>query len=131
MTFRQFMGETDRRWQWWAKRLARSGIPAWLDAEDIRQELLVEAWRALKRYDPVKAKGQTPAQFTEFAAKYLLKGREVSIQGRISNRSWEDDEGNKKYISEVVADTVTVDVTVKLFVADVVPLVCVGIRVFS
>ena len=43
----------------------------------------------------------------EFAAKYLLKGREVSIQGRISNRSWEDDEGNKKYISEVVADTVT------------------------
>ncbi len=73
MTFRQFMSETDRRWQWWAKRLARSGIPAWLDAEDIRQELLVEAWRALRRYDSVKANGQTPAQFTEFAAKYHAK----------------------------------------------------------
>lgn len=88
ITFRQFMGETDRRWQWWAKRLARAGIPAWLDTEDIRQELLVEAWRALRRYDSEKAKGQSPAQFTEFAAKYHAKKQVHRARGD-DRHTWE------------------------------------------
>lgn len=88
ISFKQFVDETDRRWQWWAKRFARSGIPAWLDIEDIRQDLLIEAWRALGRYDVAKAKGQTPAQWTEFAAKSHAK--KAVHRARGDNRhTWE------------------------------------------
>jgi len=38
----------------------------------------------------------------ELANQYLKKGRPVYIEGRIQNRSYDDKEGNKKYISEVV-----------------------------
>ena len=38
----------------------------------------------------------------EVMKEYLSKGKEVYIEGRISNRSYDDKEGNKKYISEVV-----------------------------
>lgn len=38
--------------------------------------------------------------------KYTDKGSEVVIVGRLSNRSYEDKEGNKKYISEVIAEEV-------------------------
>jgi single-strand DNA-binding protein len=41
----------------------------------------------------------------ELAKEYLRKGRQVYIEGRIANRSYEDKEGNKKYISEVVVQT--------------------------
>ncbi len=42
----------------------------------------------------------------ELCKEYLSKGREVYIEGRIANRSYDDKEGNKRYISEVVAQTV-------------------------
>ena len=42
----------------------------------------------------------------ENANEYLQKGRSVYIEGRIQNRSYEDKDGNKRYISEVVAQTV-------------------------
>ena len=38
----------------------------------------------------------------EVMKEYLAKGRQVYIEGRIDNRSYEDKEGNKRYISEVV-----------------------------
>jgi len=38
----------------------------------------------------------------EVIKEYLTKGREVYIEGRIQNRSYDDKEGNKRYISEVV-----------------------------
>ncbi len=38
----------------------------------------------------------------EIMKEYLVKGREVYIEGRIDNRSYEDKEGVKKYISEIV-----------------------------
>lgn len=39
----------------------------------------------------------------------LTKGKRVTIQGRIDNRSYEAKEGGKRYISEVVADSVIYD----------------------
>jgi single-strand DNA-binding protein len=39
-------------------------------------------------------------------AKYLTKGRQVYVQGRIQTRSYEDKEGNKKYVTEIVAHDV-------------------------
>lgn len=38
----------------------------------------------------------------EVMKEYLAKGRQVYIEGRISNRSYDDKDGNKKYISEIV-----------------------------
>lgn len=43
----------------------------------------------------------------EVMKEYLSKGRQVYIEGRIQNRSYDDKEGNKKYISEVVVQNFT------------------------
>lgn len=40
----------------------------------------------------------------ETIKEYVGKGQEIHIIGRIDNRSYEDKEGNKKYISEVVVE---------------------------
>ena len=42
----------------------------------------------------------------EFAANYLTKGRLVSIQGRLQKRSWVQQDGQKRYKTEVVANNV-------------------------
>jgi len=41
---------------------------------------------------------------SENLANYLLKGKQVYVEGRLESRSWEDKDGQKKYITEVVAD---------------------------
>ena len=43
---------------------------------------------------------------SENLANYLLKGKQVYVEGRLDNRSWEDPQGQKRYITEVVADDV-------------------------
>lgn len=40
----------------------------------------------------------------ELANQYLKKGRGVYIEGRISTRSWEDRDGNKRYRTEIVGN---------------------------
>ncbi len=45
-------------------------------------------------------------QSAEFAAQYLHKGRLVAVQGRIQSRSWVQQDGQKRYSVEVVADNV-------------------------
>src|ERR1044071_9344277 len=40
----------------------------------------------------------------ENLANYLLKGKQVYVEGRLQSRSWEDKDGQKRYITEVVAD---------------------------
>ena len=40
----------------------------------------------------------------ETAEKYLRKGSQVYIEGKIKTRSWEDQQGQKRYTTEVVAD---------------------------
>ena len=43
----------------------------------------------------------------ESAEKFLRKGSLVYIEGKIRTRSWDDKDGNKRYITEIVADTMT------------------------
>jgi single-strand DNA-binding protein len=43
----------------------------------------------------------------EVAEKYLKKGMQVYIEGKIRTRSYDDKDGNKKYMTEIVADTMT------------------------
>ncbi len=40
----------------------------------------------------------------EFVAKYFSKGLQVAIVGRLQTRTWDDNEGKRHYITEVVAD---------------------------
>ncbi len=37
----------------------------------------------------------------EIVEKFLTKGKEVAIEGKLINRSYNDKEGNKKYITEI------------------------------
>ncbi len=42
----------------------------------------------------------------ENLANYLTKGKQVYIEGRLQTRSWDDKDGKKQYMTEVVADDV-------------------------
>lgn len=40
----------------------------------------------------------------EFCGKYFTKGMQVAVVGRIQTRTWDDNEGKRHYVTEVVAD---------------------------
>jgi single-strand DNA-binding protein len=42
----------------------------------------------------------------ENCGQYLAKGRQVYIEGSIRSRSYDDKEGNKRYVTEIVAQRV-------------------------
>lgn len=39
--------------------------------------------------------------------KYVKKGNQIYVEGKLRTRSWEDKEGNKRYTTEVVVDNMT------------------------
>lgn len=41
----------------------------------------------------------------DVAEKYVTKGRQLYIEGRIRTRSYDDKDGNKRYITEIYGDT--------------------------
>lgn len=43
----------------------------------------------------------------KLAEKYLEKGREICVEGRLINRSWEDKDGKKHYTTEVHVNDLT------------------------
>ncbi|MAY84581.1 MAG: single-stranded DNA-binding protein [Flavobacteriales bacterium] len=43
----------------------------------------------------------------EIAEKYLKKGNQIYVEGKLRTRSWEDKEGNTRYTTEVVGDNMT------------------------
>lgn len=45
-------------------------------------------------------------QTAEFAQKYLAKGRKVAVEGSIQTRSYDAQDGSKRYVTEVIADNV-------------------------
>lgn len=45
-------------------------------------------------------------KLAELANQYLKKGRSAYIEGRITTRSWDDRDGNKKYRTEIVANQI-------------------------
>lgn len=62
-----------------------------------------------------KKEGQQEADFisivvwgkqAEAIANYMRKGSQVAVSGRIETRSYENKEGNRVYVTEVVADEV-------------------------
>ena len=43
----------------------------------------------------------------EIAEKYLKKGSSIYLEGKIRTRSYDDKEGNKRYTTEILAETFT------------------------
>ena len=62
-----------------------------------------------------KKEGQPTADFipvvawrqtAEFVSKYFTKGSRIAVIGSIQTRSWDDDDGQRHYLTEVIADNV-------------------------
>jgi single-strand DNA-binding protein len=43
----------------------------------------------------------------ETLQEYLVKGKQVYVEGRLQTRQWDDKDGNKRYTTEIKADRVT------------------------
>jgi single-strand DNA-binding protein len=43
-------------------------------------------------------------RLAEIAGEYLKKGSKVFIEGRLQTRKWQDQQGNDRYTTEIVAD---------------------------
>lgn len=42
----------------------------------------------------------------EIIEKYVAKGKEIGISGKLKTRSYETEDGNQRYVTEVVADEI-------------------------
>jgi single-strand DNA-binding protein len=46
-------------------------------------------------------------KLAEVSEKFLKKGDKIYVEGKLKTRSWQDQEGNTKYTTEVVGDSMT------------------------
>ena len=74
------------------KKLARISIATNESYQNVKGEKVTET-----QWHQVIAWGKT----AEIAEKYLIKGSDVAIEGKLVNRSYTDKDGNKKYVTEV------------------------------
>ena len=44
-------------------------------------------------------------KLAEICGQYLIKGKQVYLEGRLQTRSWEDRDGNKRTTTEIIAST--------------------------
>ena len=44
-------------------------------------------------------------RLAEICGEYLSKGSQIYIEGRLQTREWEDRDGNKKYTTEIIAQS--------------------------
>ena len=42
----------------------------------------------------------------EIIEKYVTKGKEIAIEGKLTHRSYDDKDGNKRYVTEIVANEI-------------------------
>ena len=43
----------------------------------------------------------------ETLQEYLVKGKQIYVEGRLQTRQWDDKDGNKRYTTEIKADRIT------------------------
>lgn len=77
--------------------------------------LAVDKELSKEKKEEMESKGQPTADFinivvwgrqAESCANYLRKGKLAAVNGRLQSRYYEDKEGNKRYVTEVVASRV-------------------------
>ncbi len=75
-------------------RFTLATTESWMDQESGRQERT--DWHNIVVW----------GKQAESCGQYLAKGRQVYVEGRITSRSYDDKDGNKRYITEIVAQRV-------------------------
>lgn len=45
-------------------------------------------------------------QLADLAQNFIRKGTQIYVEGRIRSRSWDDQNGQKRYVTEIQADTI-------------------------
>jgi len=45
-------------------------------------------------------------QLADLAQNFIRKGSQIFVEGRIRSRSWDDQNGQKRYVTEIQADTI-------------------------
>ncbi len=45
-------------------------------------------------------------KLAEFAEKFIVKGKQIYIEGRLRSRSYDDKDGQKRYVTEIFGDVV-------------------------
>lgn len=46
------------------------------------------------------------SKIAEFVEKYIKKGLQICVSGRIQTRNWEDKNGQKRYATEIIAEEI-------------------------
>ena len=65
---------------------------SWKDQQGQQQERT--EWHRITMY----------RRLAEIAGEYLKKGSQIYIEGKLQTRKWQDQQGNDKYTTEVIAD---------------------------
>ena len=74
------------------KKMARFSVATNETYKNTKGEKVVETqWHNLVAWGKV----------AEIAEKYLQKGSEVALEGKLMNRTYNDKDGNKKYVTEI------------------------------
>lgn len=61
----------------------------------------------MKREDPADFINCVAWERTaEFINNYFTRGQEAAVEGRLANRQYEDRDGNKRYVTEVIIQTI-------------------------
>ena len=47
------------------------------------------------------------SKLAEFVQRYIKKGNQICVSGRLQNRSWEDENGVKRYATEIIAEEIS------------------------
>jgi single-strand DNA-binding protein len=42
----------------------------------------------------------------EIVEKYITKGKEIAVEGKLTTRAWDDKEGNKRFTTEIVCNEI-------------------------
>ncbi|MDV4152605.1 single-stranded DNA-binding protein [Clostridium sp. AL.422] len=78
------------------------------DGNKLFSRFIIAVDRNFKAQDGTRKADLIPVTFwgrkAEVVCQYLKKGSYISLSGRLRTGSYEDKEGNKKYIAEVVAE---------------------------
>ena len=45
-------------------------------------------------------------KLADIVERFVTKGKEIAVEGKLSTRSFEDSDGNKKYITEIIAQDI-------------------------
>uniref|UniRef100_UPI0035C84B2E single-stranded DNA-binding protein n=1 Tax=Aurantibacter sp. TaxID=2807103 RepID=UPI0035C84B2E len=79
------------------KKMAKFSIATNESYKNIKGEKIVDT-----QWHNIVAWGKT----ADIIEKYVSKGKEIAIEGKLTSRSYDTKEGNKRYITEVVCNEV-------------------------